>query len=214
MKALFCALFFLCASLRAEEAWIETLKGTPCPTNAIRVHLTEPVELILTSFRPEGDFRGVVLCPSASDDLYFFDWGAVKLEGTNPTLWDALQAITAKARLKLTFAAPFLLIHAERDKLAEPIVVGKEANIEKLAAKIPGRTYYLDRPWDKLHAQMKKLTGRKILPKQTDSESWHYYRLSFVGYELSTLEFLRAVAYGAKTKVTIEKRVIIFKSFI
>lgn len=214
MRALLLALF-LAVGLRAEEAWVETLKKTPCPTNSIGVYLTEPVDLILKNFRAEGNFRGVVLCPSASDDLYFFNWGTVSLEAGKPSLWDALQAITNRTKLRLTFVAPFLLIHAERDKIGEPISFAAGAEEAKLNATIlKGRTYYLDRPWDKLHPMMRKVLKRKVLPKASDSVTWHYYRQAFVGEDLSAVELLRAIAYGAKTTVRIEKRAITFESFI
>lgn len=210
MRILFALLF--CLNLRAD--WVETLKRTPCPVTSIHVYQTEPVELILKNFRAEGDFRGVVLCPSASDELYFFDWGTVKIEAANPTLFDALAAITNRTKLQLTFKAPFLLIHAQRDKLDEPISIEPKAEETKLLeTKLKGQTYYLDRPWDRIHSRLKKLAKRKIMPSDRDPVSWHYYRISMVGEDLSVMEFIRALAYGAKTTVRIEKRVITFKSF-
>jgi hypothetical protein len=207
-------LLLLCLQLRADEAWVETLKKTPFPTNSIRLQHSEPVDLILKAFRSEGALRGVVLCPSASDDLYFFDWGTLKLDSAQPTLWDALAAITNKTKLQLTFEAPLLLIHAARDKIEDPLsFASKGEEIALLDRKLPGRTYYIDRPWDRIHSFLKKKSKMKVLPKATDPGTWHYYRISMAGDDLSVHDFIKALAYGAKTTVRIEKRIITFKSF-
>ena len=43
-----------------------------------------------------------------------------------------------------------------------------------------------------------------------DAGSWHFYRLAFVGYDLTVAEFLRAMAYGTKTTIQVQKRKALF----
>jgi hypothetical protein len=199
----------LLVSARGQD-WRETLARTPFSKTSFQVYQTEPVELILKAFRPTGVLRGVVLMPGAADQIYFSDWGRVEL-GAAPSLLDALNALTNQARMSYSFVAPFLLIHLPRDTTNDPVTFVADAAAKLHARKKLGEIFYLDRPYNRVLGELKKVTGLKANPDQRDPGSWHFYRLSLVGYDLSAPELLRAIAYGTKTSALVEKRRVVFR---
>jgi hypothetical protein len=203
------ALLLLLVSTRADD-WRETLARTPFPRTSFKAYQTEPVELILKAFRPEGELRGVVLMPAAADQLYFFDWGRVDLAGS-PSLLDALNALTNKAEMTYSFVAPFLLIHLARDTTSDPVTFAADAPPTLQSRKRARKTFYLDRPYDKILSEFKWTTGLNAIPDSRSPDSYHYYRLAFVGYYLSPPEYIRAVGFGTKTSVRVEKKRVVFQ---
>jgi hypothetical protein len=203
MRTLLAALF-LCVSIYAED-WQTAFAKIPINTTSFRAHLTPPVDLVLTNFRPTSEIRAIVLMPGAADRLYFYDWGNVKLP-PNPTLLDAITALTNAADLRIFVAPPFLLIGMTYDNPNDPLTVTPPSKAALPDRKIRGRTYFLDRPYDRVLPKAEKFTKLKFIPTRTSADSWHYYRLSFVGYDLSAEELLRALAYGTKTTVAIDRK--------
>lgn len=206
MKALLAALF-VCISIHGED-WESAFARIPIRVQNFAVHLTPPVELILTNFQPTAEIRAVVLMPGAADRLYFFDWGQADL-GPNPTLLDAIAAITNKADLRVIIQPPFLLIGRSYDDPSDPVSMAADVRLDKLkldTRKLAGRTYILDRPYDRLVPQAEKLTRLRVKPSRRDPASWHYYRVSIIGYDLTAHEFLQALGYATKTSVIIDRR--------
>jgi hypothetical protein len=190
------------------QDWQSHFATIPIRPTKFRAHLTPPVELILTNFKPSPDIRAIVLMPGAADRLYFYDWGEVTLP-PNPTLLDAITALTNAADLRVFIAPPFLLIGRPYDDPTDPLSITATAPIEKLKLnerKQRGRTYYLDRPYDRIIPQAEKLTRLKLKPTRRSFASWHFYRLAFVGYDLTAAEFLKALAYGTKCSVVIDRK--------
>lgn len=205
------AAFLLCIGIHAED-WQTAFARIPIRTTNFPAHLTPPVELILTNFQPTAEIRGIILMPGAADRLYFYDSGTVTLP-PNPTLLDAITALTNQADLRVYLAPPFLLIGMRYDDPADPMTVDPQVSLDKLKLneqKRPGRVFFIDRPYDRILSQVEKVARLRLKPSRFDPASWHYYRLSFVGYDLTGADFLRAVAYGTKTSVRIEKRRAIF----
>jgi hypothetical protein len=210
MRTLLAALL-VCLGIHAED-WQTAFAKIPIRVTNFPAHLTPPVELILTNFQPTAEIRGVILMPGAADRLYFFDWGQIVLP-LNPTLLDAIAALTNKADLRVFVAPPFLLIGMQYDDPRDPLTVDPNISLEKLKLnerKKPGRTYFIDRPYDNVLPQIEKVAHLRPKPSRSDPASWHYYRLSFVGYDLTGAECLRAIAYGTKTSVRVQKRRALF----
>jgi hypothetical protein len=202
---------FLSLAIRAQD-WQAAFVKIPIRAESFPAHLTAPVELILTNFQPTAEIRAIILMPGAADRLYFYNWGQITLPA-NPTLLDAITALTNKAGLTIFTAPPFLLVAMPYDNPGDPLSIASDVRIDKLKLterKLTGRTYFIDRPYDRLVPQTEKLTRLRIKPSRTDAGSWHFYRLSFVGYDLTSAEFLRAMAYGTKTTVQIQKRKVVF----
>jgi hypothetical protein len=207
MKALI--LFLVCWTAAGQE-WRDALAKMPVKAKSIHVYQTEPVELVLKSFRPTAEMRGVVLMPAAADQIYFFDWGTVELP-PEASLLDALNALEKQAQLRFTFVAPFLLIHLDRDTPSDPLSIQGDVSAKFAARKKKGKVYYLDRPYDQILPALEWVTRLPAEPDARSTASWHFYRLSFVGYDLSAPDYLRAMAYGTKTSVAVEPKRVVFK---
>lgn len=206
MRILLAALL-VSISLRAQD-WQSHFATIPVRTTKFRAHLTPPVELILTSFKPSPPIRAIVLMPGAADRLYFYDWGEVTLPN-NPTLLDAITALTNAADLRVFVALPFLLIGREYDDPSDPLSIQPGVAAEKLKLterKTRGRTYFLDRSYDRIILQAEKLSRLKLKPSRRSFDSWHFYRLAMVGYDLTAAEFLKALAYGTKCSVVVDRK--------
>ena len=192
-------------ALRAQD-WQTAFSKIPILTQTFPAYQTPPIELILTNFQPTAEIRGVILMPGAADRIIFYDWGQINLP-QNPTLLDAVAALTNKVGLRVFVAPPFLLIGMPYDDPSDPLAILTKTKPEKLKLdqrKLPGRTYYIDRPYDRLVPKVEKLSRLRIKPSLSSPASWHFYRLSFVAYDVNAAELLRAVAYGTKTSVRIE----------
>lgn len=211
MRILFAALL-LCISVHAQD-WQSHFAKIPISTRNFRAHLTPPVELILTNFQPSVEIRAVVLMPGAADRLYFYDWGEVSLP-ENPTLFDAVTELTNAADLRVFVAPPFLLIGREYDDPSDPLSIVAGVQVEKLKLderKLRGRTYYLDRSYDRIVSQAEKISRLKVKPSRRSFASWHFYRLAFVGHDLSAAEFLKALGYGTKCSIAVDRKSATFK---
>jgi hypothetical protein len=204
--AFFIVSVFAPSAFANAQDWQSAFAKIPIHTTNFPAHLTPPVELILTNFQPTAEIRGIILMPGAADRLYFYDWGEITFP-PNPTLLDAIAALTNKADLRIYVAPPFLLIGMQYDHPDDPLTVAPGTNLPKLKLderKLQGRTFYLDRPYDRLVPQLQKSTRLRIKPSRSDAASWHFYRLAFIGYDLTAADLLRAIAYGTKTSVRIE----------
>lgn len=193
------------ANVRAAEDWQAELAKMPVATNSFSAYLTAPVELIFDNLKPSAHVRGAILMPGAADTLYFFNWGRLFLPD-KPSVLDVLNAITNRTELRVSYAAPFILLHGKKDQTTDPLTVAKDQPIENLEKiRIPGKTRYLDRPYDRALPDIEKILGLELLPNQTDTKSWHYYRLSLIGYDLNGAELVRAMCYTMKTKAQVDK---------
>jgi hypothetical protein len=201
------AFLFSLVALRAQD-WQTAFSKISIHTQTFPAHQTPPIELILTNFQPTAEIRGVILMPGAADRIIFYDWGEINLR-ENPTLLDAITALTNKVGLRVFVTPPFLLIGMPYDDPSDPLTILPKTRPEKLKLdqhKLPGRTYYIDRPYDRLVPKIQKVSRLRIKPSLSDPASWHFYRLSFIAYDLDAADLLRAVAYGTKTSVRIEGR--------
>src|SRR5581483_2230094 len=67
-----------------------------------------------------------------------------------------------------------------------------------------------DRDWDFLLPILKKSLRVKFSPSLHSTQSWHFYRHSFAGWNLNGWEALEVIAMAGKTKFTVEKKHITF----
>src|SRR5204863_4236167 len=65
---------------------------------------------------------------------------------------------------------------------------------------------YNDRDWDTIQPILRKTLKAEILPAKYSSDSWHFYRHSFAGWNLNAWEALEAVVFAGKTTCRIEKQ--------
>ncbi|MEI2723749.1 MAG: hypothetical protein V9H26_09475 [Verrucomicrobiota bacterium] len=129
-----------------------------------------------------------------------------------PSLFDALVALTNQSLLRVTFQPPFLLIYSEEDVLTLAVTIQHPRTMDKLKAGKPiPHLLTLDRDWNQLLALIKKPINATLRPYRGTRESWHFYRHTFAGWNLTPWETLAAAAQAGKTQFTVRRGTVIFE---
>jgi len=189
------------------EAWQEALVQMPLRSQAPELNRTNCVEIMLEAFRSNQVVRALVFMPGATDEFYLFRRAKAGLTNSNPTLLDAVGALTNQTFIQATFIAPFLLLHTTEDPL-EPInLIQDQRTAERL--KRNARLAHLicnDRDWDFLQPILKKSLKISLRPWRYSSNSWHFYRHSFAAWNIDGLQALEISAFAGKSKFTLRHR--------
>jgi len=134
------------------------------------------------------------------------------LTNAEPSLYDAVVALTNQSPLRVVFRAPFLLIHSEEDVLDLDIKVKHERTAAKLKTGKPlPQVVVIDRDWTQLRQLIKHRIGPTLLPYEGMTSSWHFYRHTFAGWNLTPWETLEACALAGKTKFTVIRNGVVFE---
>lgn len=196
----------------AGEDWQTPLAGMPLGTNVAELNATNCVKIMLRAFQSNSTVKALVFMPGATDEFYFFHRARAVLTNANPSLLDAVNALTNQSRIQATFRPPFLLLHAAADPL-EPLAIIHDA---PTAAKIQQRRFiahalYNDRDWDFMLPILKKYCGVTFTPKMYSKYSFHFFRHSFAGWNLTSWEALEVMSLAGKTTFTVEKKQVNFQ---
>jgi hypothetical protein len=168
--------------------------------------------LVLGAFQSNATVKAVIFMPGATDELYFFKRTEVTVTNATPTLCDAIVALTNQSHVRVVFRPPFLLIHSEEDVLNLDITIQHERTAEKLKSGKPiPHIKAFDRDWTQLVKLIKRRIGPTLIPYEGTSDSWHFYRHTFAGWNLSQWETLEACALAGKTKFTVIRNGVVFK---
>ena len=203
-------LFFLLFSARlafaAEDAWSEIFSHAPLSRNIAELNRTNCVDVMLRAFPSNGVVKALIFMPGATDELNFFHRVYATLTNQNPTLLDAVIALTNQTPLRATFQPPFLLIHSGEDVLDLEITVKHEATAEKLKQRSrKSHLVFNDSDWDSLLSPLEKAMNAGITPGYRSRDAWHFYRNCFAAWNLSGWETLRAAALASKAKVVVKR---------
>jgi len=145
--------------------------------------------------------------PGATDEFYMFRRARAALTNPSPTLLDAVVALTNQTLIRATFRAPFLLLHTDEDPLDPLIRIEDEPTAAKLKeTKFVAHAFYNDRDWDFIQPILKKKTGAELRPWRFSYDSWHFYRHSFAGWDLTAWEALQATALAGKSRFTVRRK--------
>ena len=213
MKLRLSALLLLLAhSVWATDAsWTEALLRMPLRTNASVLNHTNCAQVLLASFQSNATAKAFIFMPGATDELYFFRRVQVSLTNANPTVLDAVQVLTNQSPLRVTFRAPFVLLYSGEDILDLDFKVEHAGTEKKLKAGKPlPQLLAIDRDWTQLLRQMKKPIPATLLPYERTQGSWHFYRHTFAGWNLTPWEALEAAALAGKTKFTVIRGGVVF----
>jgi len=145
--------------------------------------------------------------PGATDEFYMFRRAKAALTAASPTLLDALTALTNQTLIRATFHPPLLLLHTDEDPLDPSITIEHEPTAAKLrlASFVP-HALYNDRDWDFIQPILAKKLKADVRPWRHMYDTWHFYRHSFAGWNLTGWEALEAVALAGKTRFTVGKK--------
>ena len=205
-------LFFSINSLTAMEAWAAALGRMPLRTNVVELTRTNCVPLMLASFQSNAVAKALIFMPGATDEFYFFNRGYAVVTTSTPTLLDAVRALTNQTLLRVTFRAPFVLMHSAEDPLEPLFTIEDEPTAERLRRKgFVQHAVYNDRDWDFLLPILTFHLDTKLLPAANSYESNHFYRHSFAAWNLTGWEALEAVSMAGKTTFKVQRRKILFE---
>jgi hypothetical protein len=194
------------------ETWESALARMPLPPAENRLDRTNCAKVILAGFQSNVTVKALIFMPGATDELYFFRRVNVIITNSSPSLLEAIVALTNQSPVRVTFRAPFLLLHTPEDFLDPEITVKHEGTRTKLqAAKPLPQVLANDRDWTHLVRQIKKKIPATLLPYERTLGSWHFYRHTFAGWNLTPWETMEAAALAGKTRFTVVRRGVIFE---
>lgn len=199
-------------SIQAAEPWQTALGRMPLKTNVTQLNRTNCVELMLRAFQSNHVVKALIFMPGATDEFYFFRRARAMLTNASPTLLDAVEALTNQTLIRVTFRSPMLLLHTEEDPLAPQFRIEDRQTEERLRAShfVP-HAFYNDRDWDYLLPILGKRLKTKFLPQRRTRDSWHFFRHSLAGWNLTGWEALEAISLAGKTTFTVQKRRLVFE---
>jgi len=196
------------AAVRGQTGpWEPALAQMPFPPQVHELNRTNCVDLVLNAFQSNEIVRAIVFMPGATDEFYMFRRARAVMTTSSPSLLDAVAALTNQTLIRVTFKAPLLLLHTDEDPLDPIINVENEA----IAARLRGMRFlphvvYNDRDWDYLQPILAKHLKADVWPWRHMYDTWHFYRHSFAGWNLTGWEALEAVALAGKTRFTVAKK--------
>lgn len=196
----------------AAASWTDVLSRMPLGPNVSVLNHTNCAQALLGSFQSNTAAKALIFMPGATDELYFFKRVQVSLTNAVPSLLDAVVALTNQSPLRVTFRAPFVLLYSGEDVLDLDFKVQHESTAKKLQAGKPlPQILAIDRDWTQLLRLMKRRIPATLLPYEGTTGSWHFYRHTFVGWNLTPWEALEAAALAGKTKFTVIRRGVVFE---
>ena len=195
----------------AHEPWEEALSRMPLNGPPTKLDRTNCVPLMLAAFKSNDVVKALIFMPGATDEFYMFRRASAVLTNADPSLLDAVTALTNQSLVQATFRAPFLLLHTDEDPLEPLITIEHQGTVDRLK-KTPflPQVVYNDRDWDAIQPTLRKRLKLEVRPWRYSNESWHFYRHSFAECGLSGWETLQAIAMAGKSKFTVRHNKVIF----
>ncbi len=204
----FLAYFPVCP---AAETWQEALAKMPLQDPARELNRTNCVQMMLNAFQSNALVKALVFMPGATDEFYLFRRARAVLTNSEPSLLDAIAALTNQTFIQATFSPPFLLLHTTEDPLQPANTVRDQRTTEKLQAARIAHLSCNDRDWDFLQPVLKHSLKIAMRPWRYSTDSWHFYRHSFAAWDVNGLEALQIAAFAGKSKFTIKRREAVFE---
>lgn len=207
MKAIRFA-FLICAcgasaNLFADD-WQNALSKMPLASTATELNRSNCVPLLLNSFQSNGVVKALIFMPGATDEIYFFRRAHAQLTNANPSLADAIVALTNQTYIQADFRPPFLILHTTEDSLDVIADEKNKSTAAKLRQRIVSEKILLnDADWDDVHEVVGKFVSVGLRPREGSPDSWHFYRHSFVANGVSEWELLETLALAGKTTFSV-----------
>ncbi|MGH7977626.1 MAG: hypothetical protein ACREDS_08120 [Limisphaerales bacterium] len=196
--------FGFCGNVFAGETWQTALSQMPLGERVTELNRTNCVPLMLNAFQSNGVVKALIFMPGATDEIYFFRRVRAMLTNSNPSLLDAIVALTNQTYIRADFRPPLLLLHTTEDSLNGFATVKNKSTARKLREKIiSDRIVFNDAGWDAVRAAVNKKLGVGLRPFSNAPDSWHFYRHSFASCGVTEWEMLEAIALAGKTTFTV-----------
>jgi hypothetical protein len=184
----------------------------PLGARVTQLNRTNCVAVMLRAFQSNDVVKALIFMPGATDEFYMFRRAKAELTNASPTLLDALRVLTNQTLIRTTFKPPLLLLHTDEDLLEPDIVIQDQPTAEKLkrAAFLP-RLLCDDRDWDFVQPLLKWRLKLDFRPWKSSTDSWHFYRHSFVECGLTGWEALETAALAGKSRFTVRRKQVVFE---
>jgi hypothetical protein len=203
-------LLLFCASVHgasAGEPWQDALARMPLgvpQSGVIELNRTNCVPLMLDAFQSNGIVKALIFMPGATDELCFFRRAHATLTNANPSLLDAVAALTNQTFIQATFQPPLLLLHTTEDSLDGFATVKNESTAAKLHQRlVPGRVLLNDADWGVVRSTLKGKLDIGLRPFENAAETWHFYRHNFAACGVTDWEMLETLALAGRTTFTV-----------
>jgi hypothetical protein len=196
-----------------KQDWLTALSHMPLGARVKELDRTNCIPVMLNAFQSNSVVKAVIFMPGASDELEFFRRAHAVLRDANPSLADAVTALTNQTYIQADFRRQFLLLHTTADPM-EPIAVARnKATAARLQAQVvPDRFIFNDCEWDDLRSALKKKLSIGLRPFSNSPDSWHFYRHNFAACGLTQWQLLEAIAMSGQTTFTVHWLTADFKS--
>lgn len=210
-------ILWLCAILggafaaRAGSAWETALEGMPLGTNVAELNETNCVKIVLRAFQSNSTVKAFIFMPGAIDEFYWHHRAKAVLTNSNPSLLDAVNALTNQTRIQALFRPPMLLLYAPPDVTEPGVTIADAATARRIMQRrfLP-HAVYNDNDWDYMLPILGKTCGMDFKPGLYSKYSFHFYRHSFAAWNLTAWEALEAVSLANRTVFTVEEERVVF----
>lgn len=200
------------ASAQAAEPWQEALAAMPLGTAPAELNRTNCVQTLLAAFRSNAVVKAIVFMPGATDEFYLFRRAKASLTNSNPTMLDAITALSNQSFIHASFRAPFLLLHTDEDPLVPANIIQDQKTADRLKDHVVvGELKCNDWDWDALQPVLRRRLKIALRPWRYSTDSWHFYRHSLAAYNLSGLETLEIAALAGKSKFVLRRKEAVFE---
>jgi hypothetical protein len=208
------AIVLLAAATAASGApsWQEELAKMPLTEKVSELNANNCARILFNSFQRNTSVQALILMPGATDELYFFRRAHARLTNDAPTLLDAISALTNQTYIQATLRPPFLLFHTVEDPLEPVIVVEDERTADRIRKKhFEKHAIFNDRDWDYIEPILAFDLDTRLWPGLRSHDSHHFFRHSLAEFDLNGWDAIQAIALAGKTKVTIQRKRIVFR---
>ena len=173
-------------------------------SGVIELNRTNCVPLMLDAFQSNGVVKALIFMPGATDELFFFRRAHATLTNANPSLLDAVAALTNQTFIQATFQPPLLLLRTTEDSLDGFAIVKNKSTAAKLHERlVPGRVRLEDADWGVVRKVLKGKMRIGLRPFENAMETYHFYRINFVASGVTDWEMLGTLALAGKTTFTV-----------
>lgn len=192
------------------ETWPEALARMPLGIVVRELNETNCIPLMLQAFRSNQVVKALVFLPGATDEFYLLHRARVQLIEVQPSLLDAIAALTNQTRIQATFESPLLLLRAATDPVAPEIRIESPPTVQKLKTRVLPKVLCVDRDWNYVQPLLRWPLRVEVKPWQHSIDSYHFYRHNFAAFGLNGWEALSAAALAGKTQFTVRHNQVIF----
>lgn len=194
----------LSLSACAEVSWQEAFSQMPLGGHVTRLTRTNAIPLMLDAFQSNSVVKALVFMPGAADEFVFLRRAHATLTNANPSLADAIIALTNQTYIRAEFRPPFLLLYNTQDALDPIITIKSQSTAAKLKVRtVPGSIVLVDCMWDNVRPELQNKLSIRLRPFPTDPDSWHFWPCNFAACGVTQWELLEAVALSSKTTLTL-----------